>query len=523
MSTSAVDAQQRATIEQEYGPLGPYAVELADGFDLAADDGVALRSTLALPVGLDRVPAVLLRTPYPVAYFMGEVIAWASHGYACLIQSTRTTTSYFDETADGPAAVRWIERQPWFDGRLGLTGSSYLAFTAWATASTRPASLKAIATAIYSTDRVSSWYPGGGFGLELALSWAANQQADGTEAGVDPYNHLPLREADVAATGATLEFYQERLAFDGDDPHWRPLDFAPLLDDPPAPVLHIDGWHDYHRIYVWQDFERLNRNGGALPHRLVIGPWTHAGIDPKTMMAEKLAWFDAHVRGDGSPHVGSLRYYRTGVAAEWREIDAWQEPERISLYAEADGRLATAPGEPRGHAEWTYDPADPTPAVELTALGTGEIGGVVDNATYESRSDVLTFTGAPLEADLDLAGRISAVATFSSDAPSADLFLRLVDVYENGGVQHVADGVVRVTDPGLGRGIPVEVDLGPVGHRFAAGHRVRLLVASGAHPYYNRNLGNGEPTGTATRIRVAHQGLDLGGEAGLRISLPLAR
>ncbi|MBN9193876.1 CocE/NonD family hydrolase [Microbacterium sp.] len=523
MNTSAVDAQQRATIEQGYGQLGPYDVEVTDGIDIEADDGVLLRGTLALPVGLGRVPAVLLRTPYPVAYFTGEVITWASHGYACLIQSTRTTTSYFDETRDGPAAVRWIERQPWFDGRLGLTGLSYLAFTSWATASTRPASLKAIATGIYSTDRVSSWYPGGGFGLELALTWAANQQADGAETGTDPYDHLPLCEADVAATGATLDFYQERLAFDGDDPHWQSLNFAHLLDDPPAPVLHIDGWHDYHRIYVWQDFERLNRNGRSLPHRFVIGPWSHAGIDLKEMMAEKLAWFERHVRGEGSLHAGSLRYYRTGVAAEWRELDAWQEPERISLYAAADGSLATAPGESRGRAQWTYDPAHPTPSVELTALGTGEIGGVVDNSAYESRSDVLTFTGAPLEADLDLAGHVSALATFSSDAPSADLFLRLVDVYEDGRVQHVADGFVRITDSDLGWGVPVEVDLGPVGHRFGAGHRLRLLIASGAHPYHNRNLGNGEPTGTATRIRVAHQGVDVGGETGLLISLPLAR
>ncbi|WP_169951584.1 CocE/NonD family hydrolase C-terminal non-catalytic domain-containing protein [Microbispora sp. H11081] len=108
-------------------------------------------------------------------------------------------------------------------------------------------------------------------------------------------------------------------------------------------------------------------------------------------------------------------------------------------------------------------------------------------------------------------------------APSADLFLRVLDVYENGQVQNVADGIVRITDPGLGEGVPVEVDLGPIGHRFAAGHRLRLVVASGAHPYYNRNLGNGEPTATATRIRVARQAVAVGGEDGLRIAFPLAR
>ncbi|WP_307844333.1 CocE/NonD family hydrolase C-terminal non-catalytic domain-containing protein [Actinospica acidithermotolerans] len=87
----------------------------------------------------------------------------------------------------------------------------------------------------------------------------------------------------------------------------------------------------------------------------------------------------------------------------------------------------------------------------------------------------------------------------------------------------MADGILRITDPGLTDGVPGEVYLGPVGHRFAAGHRIRLLVSSGAHPYYNRNLGNGDPTGTATQILRAHQGVVVGGENGLRIHLPLAR
>jgi uncharacterized protein len=45
----------------------------------------------------------------------------------------------------------------------------------------------------------------------------------------------------------------------------------------------------------------------------------------------------------------------------------------------------------------------------------------------------------------------------------------------------------------------------PVGHRFAAGHRLRLQVSSGAHPVYARNLGTGEPVATATRMQTADQ------------------
>ncbi|MGV9853459.1 CocE/NonD family hydrolase C-terminal non-catalytic domain-containing protein [Streptomyces sp. NPDC003442] len=92
-------------------------------------------------------------------------------------------------------------------------------------------------------------------------------------------------------------------------------------------------------------------------------------------------------------------------------------------------------------------------------------------STLEQRADVRTFNTAPLWEPLDLAGHASAATTLYSDAPSADLFLRILDVYENGQVQNVTYGILRVTEPGLGDGIPVEVDLGPIGHRFAVGHR----------------------------------------------------
>ena len=48
-----------------------------------------------------------------------------------------------------------------------------------------------------------------------------------------------------------------------------------------------------------------------------------------------------------------------------------------------------------------------------------------------------------------------------------------------GGRNPTADGVWRVT-----------VALWPMGHRFAAGHRIRLQVSSGAHPRYARNSGH---------------------------------
>jgi len=46
--------------------------------------------------------------------------------------------SYFAEAPDGRATADWIAEQTWFDGRLGSYGASYMGFTQWALASTRP-------------------------------------------------------------------------------------------------------------------------------------------------------------------------------------------------------------------------------------------------------------------------------------------------------------------------------------------------------------------------------------------------
>jgi len=49
------------------------------------------------------------------------------------------------------------------------------------------------------------------------------------------------------------------------------------------------------------------------------------------------------------------------------------------------------------------------------------------------------------------------------------------------------------------------VRLWPTAHRFRRGHRIRVLVASGAFPRYARNPGTGEPHATATRLVAADQ------------------
>jgi hypothetical protein len=85
------------------------------------------------------------------------------------------------------------------------------------------------------------------------------------------------------------------------------------------------------------------------------------------------------------------------------------------------------------------------------------------------------------------------------------MFARVCDVDTDDVSRNVCDALARVTPErfeqidGVHR---VAFDLWPIGHRFAAGHRIRLQVSSGAHPRFARNPGTGEDIASATELRT---------------------
>jgi uncharacterized protein len=48
--------------------------------------------------------------------------------------------------------------------------------------------------------------------------------------------------------------------------------------------------------------------------------------------------------------------------------------------------------------------------------------------------------------------------------------------------------------------LAVDVELFPTAYRMKAGHRLRVQVSGGAFPRYARNLGSGEPFGSASAM-----------------------
>jgi len=144
----------------------------------------------------------------------------------------------------------------------------------------------------------------------------------------------------------------------------------------------------------------------------------------------------------------------------------------------------------------------------------------------ELRRDVLVYTTAPLEDDVEVTGPLTATLYVATSAPHTDFTAKLVDVQRDGTAYNVSDGILRrqytaATDPATAEPVPIDISLWPTSMVFRQGHRIRLEVASSNFPRYDRNLNTGESIATATVTAVARQAVHHGPGAPSRIVLPV--
>lgn len=532
-------------------------VPMSDGIELLAD-----RYHLR---GGERLPVILIRSPYGRGdEFRDLALVFAERGFQVLLQSCRGTAGsgaslhpMFQEEQDGADTIDWLSRQSWYCGRLALLGNSYLGNAAWAAVHARGQQIAAMALCATLSDARAETYAFEGFTLEGCLVWTlqlTQPQITGTiplllrgwwpqkqdqASELSALDVLPLKDTDRSALGRHVSWWQDWISHaEPGDPFWKSIDFSEVAAAAP-PSAMICAWHDIFLPWQIKDYAAMQAAGCAAS--LTIGPWVHSDVDAwRESVRQALSLFRAQlfdspaslVDHSASPldHPGPrrapVRLYVMG-AEEWREYDAWPPPgfAPVALYLSARGGLSTQPPGPSEPDGYVYDPADPTPAVHGPRLIAVRPSG--DMAQLESRSDVLLFTSDPLAASLEIVGPVSAELFFRSSLEHTDFFLVLCDVAPNSRCTNVCDGYIRVRprrpDPSNDGSRRVHIEFWPTAYRYRQAHRIRLIVASGAHPRYARNLGSGEPLADAVTLRVAHQQIFHDPHHPSRILLPVGR
>jgi hypothetical protein len=397
-------------------------VPMRDGVKLATD--VYLPARGGQPVE-GRFPVILVRSPYNKAGEKANANYFVPRGYAYVAQDTRGRYNseglwrfLNDDSRDGADCASWIGRQPWYGGKLGMMGTSYVGGTQHAMALGRPPEL---ATAI-PVDAVSnmghqSMRNAGAFEMRF-WNWIMTHSARGSRASRDPatqkvlqemfenrrkyLEQLPLRRGTTPLKLAPdcEEWLVEAMKRGANDDYWRHVNIVDYPDRyKDIPLYLVGGWYDSWGGNTTANYRALSRTIKG-PVYLIMGPWIHgqqgrhkhgqvdfgkdAAIpDP---LAWRLEWFDKWLKGKensvgrAAPFASKVRIFVMGTGdcrktaegldshgGSWRDEAEWP-PARAKAtpyYFTRGGALGTEPpsGDRPSSTTYVFDPKYPVPTI----------------------------------------------------------------------------------------------------------------------------------------------------------------
>jgi len=559
--------QPRDLLAQAAAPAAA-KYEVVVDHDVAAKmrDGVTLKADVYRPKADGKFPVLLERTPYDKKGGKDFGMRAAARGYIAIYQDTRGRYAsegdfytFKNEPNDGYDSVEWAAALPYANGKVGMMGGSYVGATQMLAAMTHPPHLAGIAPEVTAANYHDGWtYQGGAFEQWFNQSWSTGLTEDTLRRASDRVtnplewrNVLPLAEypmRGVPEGKALAPYYADWLAHPGYDDYWKALAIEEHYGQIQVPVLNIAAWYDIFLGGSLRNYELLKSQGGSEAarkgQRLIVGLGGHAGGDQQKVgdvdFGEKISWdgdgavldwYDAVLKGshnafaDGKP----VRIFVMG-RNEWRDEDDWPlKRAKATKYflrsggnansASGDGSLGTRPPETDAKAagardSFEYDPADPVPTVGGPLCCRGDLlkPGPRNQVEVEKRKDVLVYTTAALERDMEVTGPVVADLWVSTSGADTDFTAKLVDLWPNGFAQNLTEGIVRLryrdsaekAEPAKpGNIYRIKIDLWATSNVFLAGHKVRLEVSSSNFPRFDRNLNTGEEQAHATRMEKA--------------------
>ncbi|WP_435128042.1 alpha/beta fold hydrolase [Actinacidiphila sp. bgisy144] len=502
---------------------------------LTGAGGVRLDTSYFTDGGSQRRPAVLLAHGFGGTKddVRGQAEALAKHGYAVLTWSARGfgasggrigLNAKDGEAADVSRLVDWLAARPDVqldspgDPRVGISGVSYGGAISLIAAGDDPR-IDAIAPretywnladallpdGVYKKlwsgilfsgarpettgdDTASSGTGGtGGTGATTAPGTASSgtassgNSADATAAPAAPSDPVCGR-----FEPSICDLYK-RVATSG-----RPTaaDRAQLAALSPAavgsrikvPTLVVQGQTDSLFTLAQSDAmaRTIKANGAPVAVDWIEGGHDGGDTEDARIDARVTRWFDRYLKGDKGVSTGpAFRVTRvTGI----NSTDGSQVLSGASLdrYPGLDG-TATRQIALTGRAQQITNPAGGSPPAISAVPGSGALSGLSElgrSLTVDYAAQSARFESAPLRRTTVLTGAPTVTVKVATTAPEAVLFAKLYDVRADG-QETLPSGLatpIRVTSSPDGR--TVRVRLPAVDHKFKAGHRLAVVLAS---------------------------------------------
>jgi hypothetical protein len=545
----------------------------ADVFTPTASDTFPV-ILLRLPYNKDRAQTYVYASPGFYASQCYNVVVQDVRGQ---YKSDGIFYTFRDEATDGYDTIEWAAGLPKSNGRVGMYGFSYPGASQWLAAALRPPHLVTIIPAMTSSDYHDGWtYEGGALDLSFAEDWplttiansAVRRYPDGAaldaemnQAVIDEFTiwywYLPLKDFPPLhpEDPRVAPYFFDWLRHPDNDAYWQQWSIRSRYDQITVPVLNFDGWYDIFIDGALENFNGMRKHAGSnvarMGTQLVVGPWLHLpwsrdvgqinfGPEADNPIDQlQLRWFDFWLKGipNGVDKDPKVRIFVMG-ANKWRTANQWPLPgtvyQKYYLHAaisantaDGDGWLSTK--KPRVNADapagsdrdfeetatdsYEYDPANPVPSIG-GRFQASVPGGPYDQRPVLGRPDVLVYTTAPLENDVEVTGPISVTLYASSSATDTDFTAKLDDVYPDGTSMLIEYGIQRAryrdsgTNPTLikpGKIYEYKINVWPTSNLFKAGHRIRLEISSSNFPMWDRNPNTGHPFAVDADMQVAYQ------------------
>ncbi len=510
---------------------------------VVAEDGVELSVDLYLPSEPGLYPVLLNRTPADnnragrAGISEAPAERWAklaAQGYIIAAADVRgrgdsggTFTPFVNEASDGAVTIAWLRNFSEANGKIGLFGSGYAAFCAWAAACIDGDIGAIVSSSPFGAVGEGLVHNGGVVRLDwlfwMHLIGGRTVQPPNVPPWPNIYRHLPLGTMDEALGRSDIWWRDWLEHLDPNDAFWDSLDLKNKVSSLNVPSLHITGWWDgqlsgaryYHQAMAQSDAQQ----------HLIIGPWDTAAV--RRPLSTALGGFDFGPASilDIDEELGKFfdenlkdempvpprprpraRLFVTG-RNEWIERDKWPstiDDHTLKLFLSStqgantrrgDGRLDFNPINTEAMDSFVHNPEMPV-AFQHRFVGFGAEASpkslALDQAHITARDESLVYTSEPLLKGVTVLGRARVKLSINVDAPDADLYVLLSDSFPGETRDlHLSHGVIRLSTLSSFRPdklTAVTLELGEVAHDFLSGHQIRLTVTSSLFPLYARNL-----------------------------------
>ncbi|SER43102.1 CocE/NonD family hydrolase [Sphingobium sp. YR768] len=570
-------------------------------------DGKKLYTVIVYRKGVADAPILLSRTPYNAdkatsrnrSQKIEEILpvmdaAFVNDGYIRVYQDVRgldgsegdyvmnrplhgpLNPTKVDHATDAYDTIDWLVKNvKESNGKVGITGSSYLGFTSLMALIDPHPALKAAVPQSPMVDgwMGDDWFHNGAFrtfGFDYDLGQTVKKGGGSVPKGTgDEYEaYLAAGSAgDYArAYGLTdLPVVRKVLEHPSYDAWWQGQAVDKLLAARKltVPTMLVVGQWDQEDSYgapaVYQALEKQDANNDLLS--LVIGPWRHSQVNYEARELGPLKWegdtglqfrthymkpfLDCHLKTvapkcDTPP----VLTYASG-ANRWEVSKQWPAGDYTPLYLGQNFGLSW--NKPQaGSDSYVSDPAKPVPMLPRPIHMQGEEWRtwlVHDQRFVDGRPDVLSYATGALDKPVHIKGAPKVDLRAATTGRDSDFVVKLIDVYPQ---ENSADPTMAGYQLGIGieifrgryvNGFATPAPLEPgktyafqwtlpnVDHVFLPGHKIMVQVQSSLFPLYDRNPQSWVPSIMEAKsgdYQKATETIHWGGDAASAVWLPVA-